>query len=329
MSAETAALARSAVVWRRRAERAVVTVTGTQRLDWLQGLLTNDVARLSDGGACYTAWLTPQGRMITDADVIETGEATWLDVPASLAEALSGRLDSMIFAEDVGVGVARDLSSLGIYGPRTAETMSRILDGAVPATVVEPYRSHSVGTNDGPIVVIGADHLGVPGAHVYGAAATVDRLATRLADAGVASLDEETAEVLRVEAGRPAFLQDMSEETIPLEAGIDARALSHTKGCYVGQEIIVRMRDRGQGRVARKLVGLEIDGTSVPAPGAVVFAGDRQVGRVTSAVRSIVRQAPIALAIVQRDHVEPGTELEVRADDGAISARVTPLPFVS
>ena len=117
-----------------------------------------------------------------------------------------------------------------------------------------------------------------------------------LTHAGAMPLDDETAEVLRVEAGIPRFLVDMNEETIPLEAGLD-HAISHTKGCYVGQEIIVRIRDRAHGRVARHLVGLLVDGDAVPAADQPVQLDDRQVGRLTSAVRSVALGRPIGLAI--------------------------------
>jgi folate-binding protein YgfZ len=122
----------------------------------------------------------------------------------------------------------------------------------------------------------------------------------------------------------PLFHRDMDEETIPLEAGIEPRAISFTKGCYVGQEVIIRVMHRGHGRVARKLVGLAIDGDRVPAPGAAIHAGDREIGRVTSATRSPALDRPIALGYVHRDFVAAGTEVAV---DGA-SARVTAVPFV-
>ena len=146
-----------------------------------------------------------------------------------------------------------------------------------------------------------------------------------LTHAGARPLDDETAEVLRVEAGIPRFLVDMNEETIPLEAGLD-HAISHTKGCYVGQEIIVRIRDRAHGRVARHLVGLLVDGDAVPAAGQPVLFDDRQVGRLTSAVRSIALDRPIGLATLHRDAAAAGTIVTLA--DG-LTAAVRALPFVA
>jgi folate-binding protein YgfZ len=130
---------------------------------------------------------------------------------------------------------------------------------------------------------------------------------------------------LRVEAGIPLFHRDMDENTIPLEAGIEPRAISLNKGCYVGQEVIIRVLHRGHGRVARKLTGLTMEGDAIPQTGAAVMSGDREIGRVTSAVRSIALDRPIGMAYLQRDFLEPGTTVSVEGH-GAI---VTSLPFVT
>lgn len=317
--------AREAAAWRVRRERRVLSVSGADRLEWLQGLLTNDIKALGGGGACYAAWLSPQGRMITDADVLEVGGETWLDVPAALAEPLAARLDSMIFAEDVRVQVSAARVVIGIYGPHATNLAERLLPG--PATGIrahEPFGLDTIHTGEGAIALLGSDHLGVPGLHVYLPAGAADALQDALAREGAPQLDEGAAEVLRVEAGRPAFTVDMTEETIPLEAGIESRAISHTKGCYVGQEIIVRLRDLAHGRVARKLVGLLVEGDRA-AVGDPISVADRKVGKVTSAVRSVALDRLIALGYVHRDHTAPGTIVQIGAQ--GLPATITPLPF--
>lgn len=127
----------------------------------------------------------------------------------------------------------------------------------------------------------------------------------------------ETFEVVRIERGIPRFLADMDTETIPLEAGIEDRAISFTKGCYVGQEVIVRVTHRGGGRVAKKLVRWKADAsaTAVPLPGARIVSADRDIGRVTSAVFSPARDAVVGLGYVHRDFVEAGTEVTVVRND--------------
>ncbi len=137
-------------------------------------------------------------------------------------------------------------------------------------------------------------------------------LARAVTDAGAILVDADVAETCRIENGRPAFGKDMTEDTIPLEAGIEDRAISLTKGCYVGQEIIIRVLHRGQGRVARRLVGLTFDPTAAaPARGSAIRGGDREIGAVTSAVWSPALGRPIAMGYVHRDFVEPGTAVVV------------------
>ena len=184
----------------------------------------------------------------------------------------------------------------------------------------------------GVLVAAGSRDVGEPGYDVYLPVAAVPGLRAALASAGVAEVDRATWEVLRVEAGRPVFGVDMDAETIPLEAGIEARAISDTKGCYVGQEVIVRVRDRGHGRVARRLVGLMAgDGPAAAAaavaPGDELTAGGRDAGRVTSAVLSPAL-GTLALGYVRRDLVEPGTRLEARHGEAAVPLVVTSLPFL-
>ncbi len=219
----------------------------------------------------------------------------------------------MIFTEDVRVtDASRELTSVGLYGPGAGSYFA----SQSPASIAR--------SDDGAIVWTDATASGLAGAHGYLSPARAAGLEEALAHGGGTPLDDETATVLRVEAGVPTFLVDMSDDTIPLEAGLDA-ALSHTKGCYVGQEIIVRIRDRAHGRVARRLVGLSIEADVVPRAPQLVTSDGRQAGRLTSAVMSPTLGCPIALATLLRDFTEPGTR--VRLEHGA-TAVVTRLPFV-
>jgi folate-binding protein YgfZ len=145
-------------------------------------------------------------------------------------------------------------------------------------------------------------------------------------------VDLETFDVLRVEAGVPRFLVDMTDDTLPLEAGIEARAISFTKGCYVGQEIIVRVMQRGGGRVARRLVGLTVgpaERGAVPAAASSIEAAGRAIGHLTSVVRSPRVGSVIGLGYVHRDFVSPGTPVEIVDASHRCPAVVTALPFVA
>jgi folate-binding protein YgfZ len=306
--------AHESAVFRRRHERALLTVTGGDRSAWLQGLVTSDVAAIAGGGASESAWLTPQGRMITDLVVVETGGFTWLDVPAPLAPVLAAQLDLLIFTEDARVQAEPATVSVGVYGPSGAAALAAAT-GQDPARVEGLAPGQLLVTTDDPPLAICADpSLGVTGWRTYLPAARAAGLEEALAHGGALPLDDQTATVLRVEAGTPRFLVDMTEETIPLEAGLDG-ALSQTKGCYVGQEIIVRIRDRAHGRVARRLMGLVLPPGMPPPPVQQgVTLEDRPVGRVTSAVSSPAAGRSIALAMLHRDAAEPGTV--VTLEDG-------------
>ena len=254
----------------RRTDRGVLTITGADRAAWLQGLVTNDVASLAPGETRYAAYLTPQGRMITDLNVISRADRLLLDVPAPLAASLRERLDGLIFAED-----------------------AQVLDSSATLEVWS-----SIGPNDGAIIDVIVE-AGQPHGVSY------------------PEINLDTFEVVRIERGIPRFLADMDTETIPLEAGIEDRAISFTKGCYVGQEVIVRVTHRGGGRVAKKLVRWKADPSAavVPLAGARIFSEARDIGRVTSAAFSQGREAVVGLGYVHRDFVDPGTEVTVVWND--------------
>ncbi len=307
-------------------------LTGRDRLTYLQGLLTNDVAVLTAGTGCYAAFLTPQGRMITDLRVVELGDAALLDVPAQTAADVRARLERFVFSEDVQVRDVTDaLAEVGIYGPDAARAVASVLSGALDAVTLDALRTYearrtSYGGADA--MVIRSDEPGVRGFDLVVPREQSASIHDALTRAGAAGVDQETVEIVRIESGRPRFGADMDHDTIPLEAGIDDRAVSRTKGCYVGQEVIIRVIDRGHGRVARRLVGLAIDGATPPSPGDVIVAGEREIGRVTSAARSPALGRPIALGYVHRDFVESGTAVHIVHAGVRLNAQVAELPFV-
>jgi folate-binding protein YgfZ len=258
----------------RRTDRRVLAISGADRATWLQGLLTNDVQNLAEGERRYAAWLTPQGRMITDLNVVAQGERLLLDVPATLAADLRDRLDGLIFSEDAQV---TDESGALLVWTVISSTLVDIISETLPAE----YKP-------------------------------------------LTEIDLDTFEVIRIERGVPKFLADMNDDTIPLEAGIEDRAISFTKGCYVGQEIIVRVTHRGGGRVAKKLVRWHGDDSApvVPLHDAPIFSFDRQIGRVTSAAFSPAVGKVVGLGYVHRDFVDAGTEITIVWKDARIKAAV-------
>ena len=258
----------------RRTDRRVLAIAGADRATWLQGLVTNDVQNLAPGETRYAAWLTPQGRMITDMNIVASGDRLLLDVPAALAAGLRERLDGLIFAEDVRV---TDESGRVLVWTIIDDAFTEVVSETLPAEY-KPLRE----------------------------------------------IDLDTFEVIRIERGVPKFLADMAEDTIPLEAGIADRAISFTKGCYVGQEIIVRVTHRGGGRLARKLVRWHADDSApvVPLHDAPILANDRKIGRVTSAAFSPSMGKVVGLGYVHRGFVNPGTEITIVWNDARIQAAV-------
>lgn len=319
-----------------RSDRSRLRLTGADRRSYLQGLLTNDIVALTPGTGCYAAILTPQGRMIADMRVLETGEEILLDLPGPAGQTVFDRLEGFVFSEDVQVAdVTASLAQLGVFGPRAGAVLSRAFaeegsDG--PAGVqrfddMRLYENVWLPFGGGRALVVRSDEIGVAGFEVLLDVGARESLRAAMIAAGAVELSETATEVCRIEAGRPAFGRDMHGDTIPLEAGIEDRAISQTKGCYVGQEIIIRVLHRGHGRVARRLVGLALDhGAPTPGAGDVIRAGERQIGAVTSAALSAALDRPIALGYVHRDFTEPGTEVHI-GETGA-RAVVSALPFV-
>ena len=323
-----------------RSARGRLRLAGRDRRAYLQGLLTNDIAALGPGEGCYAAYLTPQGRMIADMRVFELGDAILVDLEGPVTDAVRDRWEMFIFSEDVQIADRSvDTVELGVYGPAAADALSTVLAQAhaadEPAPSADQLEAMSVFSNarwdfrGEPAIVLRSDDPGVHGFDLVVAARHREALEALFLAAGVPAAGPEVVEVTRVEAGRPRFGVDMDAETIPLEAGIEARAISLTKGCYVGQEIIIRVLHRGHGRVARRLVGLTFEpGAEVPQAGDGVRSDGREIGAVTSAVRSPGLERPIALAYVHRDFVEPGTPVVVTGTSER-AARVAALPFIA
>ena len=289
-----------------RFELGRLLLRGVDRRTYLHGILTNDIQSLAAGSGCYAALLTPQGRMITDMHVYELGDATLITLPLSLAPAVRDRLDQYIFAEDVQVEDASAATvQYGVYGPLAQDSIGQL-------------------TSQPLLGVVPSDEIGLPGFEVVALRSQAPEIERLLTEAGARPVGRGVIEVFRVEAGMPQFLVDMNTDTIPLEASIEDRAISMSKGCYPGQEVIIRVLHRGGGRVAKKLVGMVFPaGGVVPPVGEKVKSGEREIGSITSAVMSPRLARPIALGYVHRDFVAPGTRVRV----GEAEAEVSALPF--
>jgi folate-binding protein YgfZ len=332
-----------------RSGRGRIVVRGADRKTFLHALLTNDIAGLAPGSGCYAALLTPQGRMVADMHVFEMGDVVLIDCVREVKDTLLQKFDAFVFSEDVQLGDLTDAwGCVGVYGPEAARVASRALEAgknSAPAGIadgiadgiaggiagaiaaLDPYGNVRLDALGDVVVVARVDGLGLPGYLLFASMGLMAQIGNAALAAGAALVEPETAELLRIEAGEPAFLVDMTTETIPPEAGIESSAVSFTKGCFPGQEVIVRIRDRGHGRVAQRLVAMGVSGTTVPSAGDRVWYDAKEVGHVTSAVQSPSRGGPLALGYVRRDVAEDGRTITIICGEAHLDATVFTLPF--
>jgi tRNA-modifying protein YgfZ len=293
-----------------RSERGKLALTGADSKEFLAGQVTNDIVGLQPGDGCYAALLTPKGRMLGDLRVLDTGDELLLDMDRATLQAIFDviRRATIGFAVELHKRtVQRGLLSLA--GPRARE-----IAGApdLPAT----EHTHRAATVGGVEVRVIATDVGVD---VLTPAEDTDTVRDALLAAGAEPVSEATLDVLRVETGRPRWGAELDETVIPQEAALNDRAVSFTKGCYVGQETVARLHWKGKPN--RHLRGLLL---SAPVPaGAALFLGEREVGRLTSVADSPAH-GPIGLALVRR---EAGVGEVLRVEDGDVTATVAELPF--
>jgi folate-binding protein YgfZ len=309
--------------WTDRSGRGRIAFRGGDAAPFLQALVTNDLRALVRGHGVYAAYLTPQGRMIADMRVYHRGDALIADVPPGAGAPLAERFDQLIFGEDVRVAdVTHEVGQTAVAGGRAAEVVGTAL-GLEPAALSGLAMWSQLDAAGGAFVARTED-ASLPSFDVFGPADAQAAVRRALEGAGAVAMTTGLVEALRVDAGRPVFGVDMTEETIPLEAGLLDRAISTDKGCYVGQEVIIRVLHRGGGRVAKRLVKLAFDAgvADAPAAGDPLAADGRNVGKLTSVARALDDSGWIALGYVHRDTAEAGRRVTL-ADRPDAEATVT------
>lgn len=306
-----------------RRAHGVLEATGRDRASFLNALLSNDVKSLAAGQGCAATLLDVHGKVQVVLLVWVLDDRILVVTPPETAASTLEALDKYLFSEKVELRDASgDWALFMLTGPGAPALVERLAGAAPPA---QPW-SHVAGRLDGLDVrlVRGGGETGEPEVWVAAPAGEGGRVWTALAAAGTTALGPEAVESLRIEAGAPRFPADIGPSTLLPEVPFET-LVSSTKGCYPGQEVVVRIRDRGH--VNRHLRGLVLEGDAVPAPGSEVVSGDAVVGAVTSATRSFGLERPIALAMVRRPHAEPGTAVGVRVDGRVVPATVSALPF--
>jgi folate-binding protein YgfZ len=316
--------AREGVALFDRSALGKVSVTGRDRLAFLQGMLTNDVKGLQPGQGAPAAFLDAHGKVVALLVVYALADRTLIELPASLTEKTLQTLDRYLISEKaVFESVDDAFAILSLQGPGARGLLEGLGGGPLS---LPPYGHAEVSVAGLPARVINRPEGPGPGFHCWVAAGQAAALRRALEGAGAVPAHAETLEVLRVEAGQPWYPNDVDDSVILPETRLES-LVSYTKGCYIGQEVVARVKYRGH--VNRALSGLVLEGERVPGPGARVTVEGKEIGRVTSAVRSVALGRPIALAYVRREHFEPGSAVTVVDGAGEQPARVTALPFVA
>ncbi len=310
--------------------RSRIVLTGADRVRLLNGQVTNEVKGLPAGAGCYAALISNKGRMESDANIYILPNEILLDFEPGLTGAITQRLEKYIIADDVQVvDAAPHYGLLSVQGPRAWSVIAALGIG-----LAEPVKSFAWSSvNDvtlGEVYCMNQPRLGSTGFDLFvpsdSLGAVADKLIAAANEVGGRACGWTAVDVARIEAGIPRFGVEMDATNLPPEAGIEARAISYSKGCYIGQEVIARLRTYGQ--VARALRGLRLaDDQPLPARGDKLLVAGKEVGQVASAVHSLALGVNIGMGYVRREHNKIGSELTVKSAAGESVARIVGLPF--
>jgi len=292
---------RSAAAWLDLSARGKTIVTGDDRARLLHAMTTNQIEQLQPGEGCYAFFLNAQGRILSDANVFCRQDDFLLDVEPETRAALLEHLDKFIIADDVTLEDATDrIATVDLEGPEALALAERT---GIP--VPEKPWAHTA-WND--VIVARVSFTGAPGLRFFIPTDEKPRVLQQLQNAGAREAGPDAARVVRLEHFRPRFGEDILTTTLSQETQ-QMHAVNFNKGCYIGQEIVERVRSRGL--VHRLLAGLEIDATEVPAPDTRLFQGEENAGKMTSAAFSPALGKVVGLAYARRELAEPGTALTV------------------
>jgi folate-binding protein YgfZ len=305
--------------------RVMLQFTGPDRFSFLQGMLSNDLRPLKMFEGEEAAILTQQGKVVADVRVLCAMNSFYLDMWEPLKEKALAHLNRYLVADEVEINDPNEQwKMLSVQGPRARDLIHDLL---LSATLPTQLHHHAMAQfAESPVCIVNADRTGYSGYDLIVQTTELQQMAERLMDLGAAWVGEQAQHVLRVEAGIPRYGIDFDEDNLLLEVDLE-NAVSFNKGCYLGQEVVERIRSRGH--VNKKLCGLLLEGDQAASSGDRLFAGDKDVGQITSSVMSRALRRPIALGYVHKDFWMPGTPLELRRGGGAIGATITSRPLAA
>ncbi len=295
----------------------VLDFTGDDRTEFLHNMLSNDVKKLSVGEGCRSGVLTVQGKMVGDGIVMQRSDSITMLVDANRRDAVTTHLDTYLIADDVEIH-APDHAVIGITGPNASKILR---DLNIPAPdVLWNHRT------EGDITAVRIKLTGEPTWALIVARESAVGLWKGCIDTGATPAGTDAMDAARIESGLPIYGYEATEERFPLEVGL-AETISTEKGCYLGQETIVRILHRGH--VNRDLCGLTLQTDVIPAVPSGVINGDQSIGTLTSAAYSPRLDSVIGLAILRARKIELGATVVVQTPDGPVDAQITQLPFVN
>ena len=311
--------------------RSRLCLTGADRQRFLNGQVTNNVKDLKPGQGCYAALVTAKGKMVSDLNIFCLPDELLLDFEPGLSGTVVQRFEKYIIADDVQlVDAAPHYGLLSVQGPKSGEVVNQLeLGFKLPDTPL--HFTHTKDSMLGEIYCMNQPRLATAGFDLFVPVAALGAVADKLVAAakkvGGCAGGWQALEMARIEAGLPRFGADMDETNLAPEAGLDERAISYSKGCYIGQEVIARIRTYGQ--VAKSLRGLLLPDElpELPKRGDKLFHDGKECGFITSALASPAFHRTIALGYVRRECNEPGTELRLRFEEKEFPAQIVPLPF--
>lgn len=312
--------------------RGRLCLAGADRVRFLNGQVTNDVKVLAEGQGCYAAIVNAKGKIESDANIYCLRDELLLDFEPGLAVKLTQRFEKYIIADDVQiVDVAPHYGLVSVQGPKAGAVIERLGLGLELPSRIRTF-SRATAPEFGEVYCMNHPRIRGAGFDLFAPVAALESLAERLRGAVAESSGRccgwQALETARIEAGIPRFGIDMNESNLAPEAGIEKEAISYIKGCYIGQEIIARLRTYGQVTKALRGLLLEKELKALPQTGDKLWQGDREIGYVTSVVFSPTLKSNIALGYARRECNQPGTRLALRTAAGESAVEVVPLPFV-
>jgi len=290
---------RNQAAWLDLSARGKIQLTGEDRARLLHAMSTNHIQQLTPGTGCYAFFLNDKGRVLSDANVLCLADRFLLDVEPEAREPLYQHLDRFIIADDVALeDQTATTATIAVEGPDSVEVLRRA--GATP-----PEQDYATAAW-GAWLVARLNSTGSPGFFVFAPVADKPKLIAQLEAASALAADADAYRVVRLEHGKPRFGEDLSDRYLAQEAN-QPHALHFSKGCYLGQEIVERVRSRGQ--VHRVLMPLLLNTETPPAPGSKLTIGADQAAEITSAAFSPALGRVVALGYVRTEHARPHTAM--------------------